>query len=338
MSTPASARGTTGSVSDTEASQPTTQAADTIPPIITVVGATATGKSDLALDLADHLGGEIVNTDAMQFYRGMDIGTAKLPPAQRRGIDHHLIDILDVTDEANVQTFQEQARTAIAEIRARGHRPILVGGSGLYARAATDRLDFPGTDATVRSRLEGEVDADRWAAHARLADLDPVAAEKITVNDVRRIVRALEVIELTGRPFTASLPEYTEIEPTIHIGLALDRHALHDRIARRVDLMWEAGWVDEVRTLLDRGLASGKTASRAIGYAQIQDYLAGTIDADAARESTTVRTRQFARRQDTWFRRDPRITWIDTSEAGAATPESPGSPLGRALEIVRMEA
>ncbi|GAA0036861.1 tRNA (adenosine(37)-N6)-dimethylallyltransferase MiaA [Brevibacterium casei] len=332
MSTPASARGTTGSVSDTEASQPTTQAADTIPPIITVVGATATGKSDLALDLADHLGGEIVNTDAMQFYRGMDIGTAKLPPAQRRGIDHHLIDILDVTDEANVQTFQEQARTAIAEIRARGHRPILVGGSGLYARAATDRLDFPGTDATVRSRLEGEVDADRWAAHARLADLDPVAAEKITVNDVRRIVRALEVIELTGRPFTASLPEYTEIEPTIHIGLALDRHALHDRIARRVDLMWEAGWVDEVRTLLDRGLASGKTASRAIGYAQIQDYLAGTIDADAARESTTVRTRQFARRQDTWFRRDPRITWIDSGVTDA------GARLKAAQSIVRLES
>lgn len=332
MSTPASARGTTGSVSDTEASQPTTQAADTIPPIITVVGATATGKSDLALDLADHLGGEIVNTDAMQFYRGMDIGTAKLPPAQRRGIDHHLIDILDVTDEANVQTFQEQARTAIAEIRARGHRPILVGGSGLYARAATDRLDFPGTDATVRSRLEGEVDADRWAAHARLADLDPVAAEKITVNDVRRIVRALEVIELTGRPFTASLPEYTEIEPTIHIGLALDRHALHDRIARRVDLMWEAGWVDEVRTLLDRGLASGKTASRAIGYAQIQDYLAGTIDADAARESTTVRTRQFARRQDTWFRRDPRITWIDSGVTDA------GARLEAAQSIVRLES
>lgn len=339
MSTPASARGTTGSargtigsVSDTEASQPTTQAAESVPPIITVVGATATGKSDLALDLADHLGGEIVNTDAMQFYRGMDIGTAKLPPAQRRGIDHHLIDILDVTDEANVQTFQEQARTAIAEIRARGHRPILVGGSGLYARAATDRLDFPGTDATVRSRLEGEVDADRWAAHARLADLDPVAAEKITVNDVRRIVRALEVIELTGRPFTASLPEYTEIEPTIHIGLALDRHALHDRIARRVDLMWEAGWVDEVRTLLDRGLASGKTASRAIGYAQIQDYLAGTIDADAARESTTVRTRQFARRQDTWFRRDPRITWIDSGVTDA------GARLKAAQSIVRLES
>ena len=332
MSTPASARGTTGSVSDTEASQPTTQAADTIPPIITVVGATATGKSDLALDLADHLGGEIVNTDAMQFYRGMDIGTAKLSPAERRGIDHHLIDILDVTDEANVQTFQAQARAAIAEIRARGHRPILVGGSGLYARAATDRLDFPGTDATVRSRLEAEVDADRWAAHARLADLDPVAAEKITVNDVRRIVRALEVIELTGRPFTASLPEYTEIEPTIHIGLALDRGTLHDRIARRVALMWEAGWVDEVRTLLDRGLAQGKTASRAIGYAQIQDYLAGTIDAAAARASTTVRTRQFARRQDTWFRRDPRITWIDSGVSDA------GARLNAALSIVRLES
>ncbi|GAA3833483.1 tRNA (adenosine(37)-N6)-dimethylallyltransferase MiaA [Brevibacterium ammoniilyticum] len=332
MSTPASARGTTGSVSDTEASQSTTQGADTIPPVITVVGATATGKSDLALDLADHLGGEIVNTDAMQFYRGMDIGTAKLPPAQRRGIDHHLIDILDVTDEANVQTFQAQARAAIAEIRARGHRPILVGGSGLYARAATDRLDFPGTDATVRSCLEAEVEADRWAAHARLADLDPVAAEKITVNDVRRIVRALEVIELTGRPFTASLPEYTEIEPTIHIGLALDRGTLHDRIARRVDLMWEAGWVDEVRTLLDRGLASGKTASRAIGYAQIQDYLAGTLDADAARQSTTVRTRQFARRQDTWFRRDPRITWIDSGVSDA------GARLNAALSIVRLES
>lgn len=268
----------------------------------------------------------------MQFYRGMDIGTAKLSPAERRGIDHHLIDILDVTDEANVQTFQAQARAAIAEIRARGHRPILVGGSGLYARAATDRLDFPGTDATVRSRLEAEVDADRWAAHARLADLDPVAAEKITVNDVRRIVRALEVIELTGRPFTASLPEYTEIEPTIHIGLALDRGTLHDRIARRVALMWEAGWVDEVRTLLDRGLAQGKTASRAIGYAQIQDYLAGTIDAAAARASTTVRTRQFARRQDTWFRRDPRITWIDSGVSDA------GARLNAALSIVRLES
>ncbi|WP_313450638.1 tRNA (adenosine(37)-N6)-dimethylallyltransferase MiaA [Brevibacterium casei] len=331
MSTPASARGTTASVNDTDTSQRTTQAAETVPPIITVVGATATGKSDLALDLADHLGGEIVNTDAMQFYRGMDIGTAKLPPAQRRGIEHHLINILDVTDEANVQTFQEQARAAIAEIRARGHRPILVGGSGLYARAATDRLDFPGTDATVRSRLEAEVDADRWAAHAKLAGLDPVAAEKITVNDVRRIVRALEVIELTGRPFTASLPEYTEIEPTIHIGLALDRGTLHDRIARRVDLMWDAGWVDEVRTLLDRGLASGKTASRAIGYAQIQDYLAGTLAADAARESTTVRTRQFARRQDTWFRRDPRITWIDSGVSDA------GARLEAALSIVRLE-
>ncbi|QZE24799.1 tRNA isopentenyltransferase MiaA [Mycobacteroides abscessus subsp. abscessus] len=302
------------------------------PPVITVVGATATGKSDLALDLAERLGGEIVNTDAMQFYRGMDIGTAKLPPDERRGVPHHLIDILDVTDEANVQTFQEQARAAIADIRARGNRPILVGGSGLYARAATDHLDFPGTDPEVRARLETEVDADRWAAHAKLTDLDPKAAEKITVNDVRRIVRALEVIELTGQPFTASLPEYTAIEPTIHIGLALDRSTLHERIAARVGLMWDAGWVDEVRTLLDRGLARGKTASRAIGYAQIQDYLAGAIDAESARESTIVRTRQFARRQDTWFRRDPRVTWIDSGVAEA------GAKLDRALDIVRLES
>lgn len=307
-------------------------------PIISIVGATATGKSDLALDLAERLDGEIINSDSMQFYRGMDIGTAKLPVSERRGVPHHLIDILDVTEEATVQAFQTAARTAIADIRTRGRRPILVGGSGLYARAATDHMEFPGTDPAVRARLEAEVAADRWAAHHRLADLDPVAAEKIGTGDARRIVRALEVIELTGRPFSASLPDYTEIEPTIHLGLGVDRATLHARIATRVARMWEAGWVDEVRTLLDEGLARGRTASRAIGYAQIQEHLAGTMSAAAAKESTTVRTRQFARRQDTWFRRDPRITWIDMSEAGAAAPESPGSPLSRALEIVRMEA
>ncbi|GAA1644744.1 MULTISPECIES: tRNA (adenosine(37)-N6)-dimethylallyltransferase MiaA [Brevibacterium] len=307
-------------------------------PIISIVGATATGKSDLALDLAERLDGEIINSDSMQFYRGMDIGTAKLPVTERRGVPHHLIDILDVTEEATVQAFQTAAREAIADIRTRGRRPILVGGSGLYARAATDHMEFPGTDPAVRARLEAEVAADRWAAHHRLADLDPVAAEKIGTGDARRIVRALEVIELTGRPFSASLPDYTEIEPTIHLGLGVDRATLHTRIATRVARMWEAGWVDEVRTLLGQGLARGRTASRAIGYAQIQEHLAGTMSAAAAQESTTVRTRQFARRQDTWFRRDPRITWIDMSEAGAAAPESPGSPLSRALEIVRMEA
>ncbi|MGO3066560.1 MAG: tRNA (adenosine(37)-N6)-dimethylallyltransferase MiaA, partial [Brevibacterium linens] len=208
-------------------------------PIITIVGATATGKSDLALDLAGRLGGEIINTDSMQFYRGMDIGTAKLPVDERRGIAHHLIDILDVTEEANVQDFQARARAAIADIRGRGLRPILVGGSGLYVRAAVDHMEFPGTDPQLRARLEAEVAVDRWALHQKLRELDPKAAEKITVNDQRRIVRALEVIELTGRAFSAQLPDYQEIEPTIHLGLSVDRAALHERIAARVDLMWD---------------------------------------------------------------------------------------------------
>jgi tRNA dimethylallyltransferase len=286
-------------------------------PIITVVGATATGKSDLALDLADRLGGEIINTDSMQFYRGMDIGTAKLPIDERRGIPHHLIDILDVNEEANVQDFQARARAAIADIRGRGLRPILVGGSGLYVRAAVDHMEFPGTDPETRARLEAEVATDRWMLHQKLRELDPKAAEKITVNDQRRIARALEVIELTGRPFSAQLPDYQEIEPTIHLGLSMDRAILHERIATRVDLMWEHGWVDEVTRLLGVGLAEGKTASRAIGYAQIQRHLDGELTAAEAKEETTIRTRQFARRQDTWFRRDPRIRWIDGSAADA---------------------
>lgn len=286
-------------------------------PIITVVGATATGKSDLALDLAEHLGGEIINTDSMQFYRGMDIGTAKLPVEERRGIPHHLIDILDVTAEANVQDFQARARTAIADIRNRGHRPILVGGSGLYVRAAVDHMEFPGTDPDLRARLEAEAAADRWSLHQRLRELDPKAAEKITVNDQRRIARALEVIELTGRAFSAQLPDYQEIEPTIHLGLSMDRPVLHERIAARVELMWDHGWVDEVRSLLEVGLAEGRTASRAIGYAQIRRHLDGELSAAEAKEETIVRTRQFARRQDTWFRRDPRIHWIDGSAADA---------------------
>ena len=297
-------------------------------PIITVVGATATGKSDLALDLAEHLGGEIINTDSMQFYRGMDIGTAKLPVEERRGIPHHLIDILDVTAEANVQDFQARARTAIADIRNRGHRPILVGGSGLYVRAAVDHMEFPGTDPDLRARLEAEAAADRWSLHQRLRELDPKAAEKITVNDQRRIARALEVIELTGRAFSAQLPDYQEIEPTIHLGLSMDRPVLHERIAARVELMWDHGWVDEVRSLLEVGLADGRTASRAIGYAQIRRHLDGELSAAEAKEETIVRTRQFARRQDTWFRRDPRIHWIDGSAADAERNRA------RALDIL----
>ncbi|MGO2186549.1 MAG: tRNA (adenosine(37)-N6)-dimethylallyltransferase, partial [Brevibacterium aurantiacum] len=184
----------------------------------------------------------------------------------------------------------------------------------LYVRAATDRMEFPGTDPDVRARIESEVEADRWGRHRHLQEIDPAAAAKITPNDSRRIVRALEVIELTGRPFSAQLPDYQAIEPTIHLGLSVERKILHERIASRVEAMWEHGWVDEVRSLLERGLAEGRTASRAIGYAQIQQYLAGKLDRDDAQEQTTIRTRQFARRQDTWFRRDPRIVWIDATE------------------------
>lgn len=297
-------------------------------PIITLAGATATGKSDLALNLADHLGGEIINTDSMQFYRGMDIGTAKLPRSERRGIPHHLIDILDVREDANVQSFQTLAREAIAEIRSRGKRVILVGGSGLYARAATDLMEFPGTDPEVRARLEAEVASDRWERHRHLQSLDPAAAAKITANDTRRIVRALEVIELTGRPFSAQLPDYQAIEPTLHLGLRVERETLHERITARVAHMWEHGWVDEVRTLLDQGLAEGKTASRAIGYAQIQRYLADELEQECAQEQTIIKTRQFARRQDTWFRRDPRIVWIDATAADHTANAS------RALDII----
>lgn len=310
----------------------TTDPRSTAAPVITVVGATATGKSDLALDLAERLGGEIINTDSMQFYRGMDIGTAKLPESERRGIPHHLIDFLDVTEETNVQDFQTRARAAIAELRARGKRPILVGGSGLYVRAAVDHMEFPGTDPDIRARLEAEVETDRWAMHRLLEESDPAAAAKITVNDQRRIVRALEVIELTGSPFSAQLPDYQEIEPTLHLGLSMDREVLHARIEARVHTMWEAGWVEEVRALLEAGLAEGKTASRAIGCAQIQRFLTGEISRDEAISDTIVRTRQFARRQDTWFRRDPRIGWIDGS---AADPES---NLEAALAILAEDA
>ena len=248
----------------------------TTEPIITIAGATATGKSDLALNLAEHLGGEIINTDSMQFYRGMDIGTAKLPVDERRGITHHLIDILDVREEANVQTFQRQAREAIADIRTRGKRPI-----SSAARDCTRGPPLTGWNPRHRSTWgthQSEVEADRWGRHRHLQEIDPAAAAKITPNDSRRIVRALEVIELTGRPFSAQLPDYQAIEPTIHLGLSVEREdpARADRV--RVEAMWEHGWVDEVRSLLQRGLAEGRTASRAIGYTQIQQYLAGELD------------------------------------------------------------
>jgi tRNA dimethylallyltransferase len=282
------------------------------PPIVAVVGATASGKSDLALDLAERLGAEVVNTDAMQVYRGMDVGTAKVPVEQRRGIPHHLLDVLDVRQPATVAEFQAWARKAIAELRGRRTTPVLAGGSALYTRAILDRFDFPGTDDEVRARWDAELErVGPEALHARLAERDPEAAARILPENGRRIVRALEVIELTGQPFTASLPtmEYVDAR-TVQIGVDIDRAALADRIARRVDGMFDAGFVEEVERLLGEGLAKGRTASRAIGYREVAAYLRGELTLAEARERTTAATRRFARRQDSWFRKDPRVVWV----------------------------
>ena len=281
-------------------------------PIVAIVGATASGKTSLSLDLAEALGGEIVNTDAMQLYRGMDVGTAKLPPDERRGIPHHLLDLLDVTQPSTVAEFQAMARDEIARMRAAGTTPVLVGGSALYTRAVVDRFEFPGTDAGVRARLEAELaELGPEAMHARLAELDPEAASRILVENGRRTVRALEVIELTGRPFTASLPVMEYADPaTIQIGVDIDRPELAARIEQRVDAMFDAGFVDEVTRLLDQGLLEGRTASMAIGYREVAAAIAGEMTAEEARERTILSTRRFARRQDAWFRKDPRIVWV----------------------------
>ncbi|GAA4512837.1 tRNA (adenosine(37)-N6)-dimethylallyltransferase MiaA [Brevibacterium yomogidense] len=276
-------------------------------PLLAVVGATATGKSDLGIALARE-GGEIVNGDALQLYRGMDIGTAKLAVDERAGIPHHLVDVLDIGESASVADFQALARRAIDDIASRGLQPVMVGGSGLYVRAVTDDMRFPGTDQDVRARLESEAAALGSAVlHARLGRLDAAAAEKIAPGDARRVVRALEVIEITGEPFTAYLPDYTYVRPTIQIGLVLDRDVLHRRIADRVHRMWEAGWVDEVARLRAEGLRPESTAGQAIGYAEIMAHLDGTMTQDDAIQRTIVRTRQFAKRQETWFRRDRRV-------------------------------
>jgi tRNA dimethylallyltransferase len=281
-------------------------------PIVAVVGATASGKTGLSLDLAERLGGEIVNTDAMQVYLGMDVGTAKLPPAERRGIRHHLLDTLSVRDPATVAQFQGWARTAIAEIRSAGRTPVLVGGSALYTRAVIDRFEFPGTDEAIRGRLEAELaEVGSAALHQRLREVDPATADRIPVENGRRIVRALEVIEITGSAYTPDLPTLEYVDPrTVQIGVDIDRPTLDARIEQRVDLMFDGGLVDEVTRLLDEGLAAGRTASRAIGYHQVAAYLAGDLTLAEARERTIFATRRFARRQDGWFRKDPRITWI----------------------------
>jgi tRNA dimethylallyltransferase len=288
-------------------------------PVIAVVGPTAAGKSDLSLELASALDGEVVNADSMQLYAGMDIGTAKLTPAERAGVPHHLLDIWPVTRAASVSEYQQLARAAIADIRQRGRTAILVGGSGLYVRAAIDNLQFPGTDPELRASLEAELaSAGPAALHARLAATDPAAAAAILPGNGRRIVRALEVIQLSGGTFTATLPEYESVFPSIQLGVTLPRAALDQRVADRVDRMWQLGLVNEVRELAAAGLREGRTASRALGYAQLLRFLDGDFaEADAAAQ-TVQATRRFVRRQESWFRRDPRVRWLSGPGASAA--------------------
>jgi tRNA dimethylallyltransferase len=299
------------------------------PPVVAVVGPTAVGKSDLGLVLARALGGEVVNADSMQLYRGMDIGTAKLTEAEQGDVVHHVLDVWNVTDEANVVDYQHMARAAFAAARLRGARPVLVGGSGLYVRAALDRLEFPGTDPAVRRRLEAELAADGpGALHRRLSEVDPAAAIAILPSNGRRLVRALEVVELTGRPFTATLPEHGYEVSAVQVGLTLPRPQLDERIAHRVDVMWQRGLVEEVRRLVDDGLRAGRTASRALGYAQVLRHLAGEWSEEQARDETVRATRRFARRQESWFRRDPRVVWLD-----AAAPDLAGRALAEVAKV-----
>ncbi|MFD0558785.1 tRNA dimethylallyltransferase [Stackebrandtia endophytica] len=294
--------------------------------VVVIAGPTATGKSELSLRLADALGSEVVNTDSMQLYRGMDIGTAKLTAEERRGIPHHLLDIWGVRQTANVKQYQELVRPVIDRLLGEERSPILTGGSGLYIQAATDRMEFPGTDPRLRAELEQEL-AEQGSArlHHRLAEVDPAAAAAILPSNGRRIVRALEVVALTGS-FRATLPTPESVYRTVHIALDRDPAELDDRIARRVDLMWERGLMSEVRALTDQGLADGLTASRALGYRQLLDHLRGDLTLEEARERTVSGTRRFVRRQRSWFGRDRRYHWFDATQPDLVT---------RVLELVR---
>ena len=309
-----------------------------------VVGPTATGKSDLALDLAEQAQAsgpaaraEIINADASLLYRGMDIGTAKPSPAERSRVPHHQIDVLTVRDRASVAAFQRSARSDIDAVESRGHLAIIVGGSGLYVRALTDGLDFPGTDPAVRTRLTECAEREGTPAlYAELVRLDPVAAERIEASNTRRIVRALEVIEITGRPFSASLPRYEDVAPTVHIALRCERRLLDTRINARAHAMFERGLVEEVETLIDQGLRQGETASRAIGYSQALAVIDGTMSVPEAIASTALATRQLASRQIKWFRRDPRLHWIDVAltETGQCTDSERSRLTRQAWELV----
>jgi tRNA dimethylallyltransferase len=285
-------------------------------PVVAVVGPTAAGKSELSLALARALDGEVINADSMQLYQGMDIGTAKLTTSERGGIPHHLLDIWPVTQTASVSEYQVLARAVIEDIQRRGQTPILVGGSGLYVRAAIDKLQFPGTDPDLRATLEAELaEVGPARLHARLASVDPAAAAAILPGNGRRIVRALEVVQLSGGPFTATLTQYESAFPTVQLGIHLPRPELDRRIAVRVGRMWDLGLVAEVRRLAEAGLREGRTASRALGYAQVLAFLDGHWSEEQAMAQTIQATRRFARRQESWFRRDPRVIWLDGTAA-----------------------
>jgi tRNA dimethylallyltransferase len=281
------------------------------PPVVAVVGPTASGKSALAVEVALAMDGEVVNADAFQLYKCMDVGTAKPTAAERRGVPHHLLDVLDVTQEATVAGYQRAALAVLGGLAGRGRDAVLVGGSGLYVRAVLDGLEIPPTDPALRARLEAELAAvGAPALHARLAGRDPAAAAAILPSNGRRVVRALEVGELTGRPFRATMPTGAYARPAVQVGLDVPRDVLDQRITARVHRMWQDGLVDEVRRLGAGGLSQGRTAARALGYAQVLRLLAGEVTDDEAREQTIAATRRFARRQESWFRRDPRVTWF----------------------------
>ena len=306
--------------------------------VLVLVGPTATGKSRLAVAVARRLAArgqpaEVVNADSMLVYRGMDIGTAKPTVTERDGVRHHLIDVLDVRETATVADFQSRARAVIAECQDRGVVPVLVGGSALYVRAIVDDFRFPGTDPTLRAELEAElVERGPELLHRRLTELDPASAAQILPGNGRRVVRALEVIALTGDPFSATLPAHRYALPhVVQVGLDIDRATLDQRIADRVDRMWADGLVEEVRGLLGAGLREGRTASRALGYRQVLAYLDGELTEDEARTRTAAATRKFARRQDGWFRKDARITWLahDRPDLADAVVALAADPVGR---------
>lgn len=284
--------------------------------LIFIVGATATGKSDLAIKVAQKLQGEVVNADSMQLYKGMDIGTAKLSKNECQGIEHHLIDILEVTEDSSAAQYQALARAKIDELLLKEIPTIVVGGTGLYVKSILDDLNFPDTNEEVRARLQRECESiGALALHAKLAKLDPAAAAAIPAQNSRRVIRALEVIELTGRPFTANLPRQgsSRYPDAKQFGLVMDREKLSDVISNRVERMWEKGFVAEVRELLAKGLREGKTARAALGYSQIIRFLDGELSEIEAQEDTKRATRQYSRRQETWFSRDNRITWLKGS-------------------------